>query len=170
MRARLLRRQDPVLHLLRHPRVVLGELRELPLAEQEQPAVADVRSDERGADDGARRERRSHPAELRHGDPLRIDLEVRLLHGAPQALPDRPAARRAVHLARQHLEREVARDFAAGVAADPVRHREDEAVLVRPVADRVLVLGADAADVGQLEELDLRHDARAGGIVPPART
>jgi len=48
------------------------------------------------------------------------------------------------------------------VAADAVRHREDEAVLVRPVADRVLVLGADAAHVGQLEELDLGHDERAG--------
>jgi len=46
---------------------------------------------------------------------------------------------------------------AGGVAAEPVGHREEEAVLVRPVADRVLVPLADAADVGQLEELDLGH-------------
>src|SRR2546428_462749 len=88
-----------------------------------------------------------------------------------------PASRGAVHLARQHFEGEAARDLAAGVAADPVGHREDEAVLMGPVADRILVLRADAADVCQLEELDLRHDgtgrrhacAAGPNLVPGAR-
>ena len=167
MGARVLGREEAVLHLLPHPGVVLGELRERPLAPEEEAAVPDVRRHQRPAHHRARGEGGPHAAQLGHRDRLVVELEVGLLDGAPETLRQRPAARRAVHLARQDLEGERARHLAGGVAAEPVGHREEDAVLVRPVADRVLVPLADAADVGQLEELDLGHERR-GPAAPKA--
>src|SRR5262245_25090723 len=150
-------REQPVLHLLPHPGVILRELGQAAVAKQEEPTVADVRREQSPAHDRAGCERRPHAAELGDSDCLVVDLEVRLLRGTPEPLAHGPAARGPVHLARHHLERERARDLARGAPADAVRDREQEAVLVRPVPDGVLVRLSDAADVGQLEELELGH-------------
>src|SRR5207247_447702 len=92
MGARVFGREEAVLHLLPHPGVVLGELRERPLAPEEEAAVPDVRRHQRAAHHRARGEGGPHAAQLGHHDRLVVELEVGLLDGAPAALRQRPAA------------------------------------------------------------------------------
>src|SRR6185369_9847467 len=104
--------------------VIFGELGEAPVAEEKEPAVSDVSSEEAAADDRRRGDRGAHAPQLGHRDRLVVDLEVRLLDRTAKTLADGPAARRALHLARDHLERERARDLAGVFASRAGGHRE----------------------------------------------
>lgn len=80
MRARLLGREDPVLHLLSYPRMILGELCERVRPEQVKPAVADVRGDQRATGQRTRREGGAHTMQLGDSYPFVADGEVGFLH------------------------------------------------------------------------------------------
>ena len=168
MRLRLVLRQDAGGDLLVDPRVVVGQARELPVAEEIGAAVADVgeREDllvQEAGDDG-----RPHSLQPRlRGDGghdalvglLDRDREPVAVEVEGVVVLERPGrlfllARRGDELA-DRLDGDPRRDLAGRVPAHAVG--DDEETVVQVERERVLVVLALAADVGQPERLDGRH-------------
>ncbi len=105
----------PGAHLLLDPGVVPGDLAHVPVSDEVEPAVANVRDVQRLPDDRPRDERRRAPVGLGGG----VDGGVRLLDGVAER-GRRVRLRVGVVLPNDRLDAEPRGDLARGLAADAV--------------------------------------------------
>src|ERR1035437_3502874 len=159
---RFLRTDDPRLHQPSHIGVVARYPANLAVADQVEPRVADMHVIEcvalripvRTPDDRRSRAGGSHAPQFRMGKAVLPNILVGRLQSLDQRLLRVVAAKVAIHC-QQRFHRQPACFLTALVAAHAVRdHRqpslaqEQPVVLRFPIAERILVIGALAAQVG----------------------
>jgi hypothetical protein len=130
------------------------------VAEQVQPAIADVDRGERIADDGGRGQGRAHGAERRVSSRLIVHVEVRPLGRGAQALVDRFSVSHPSHPSRPSQRADEApqggltRTARAGQTAYPIGDGEQQAAGSGRRHDRIIVDLAPVPDIRQFRERD----------------
>src|SRR6266853_166658 len=154
MRLRFFLADHSRLHQPSHIGMVAGYPRNLAVADEVEPSVANVDVIERVLYDRRRRAGRAHAPQLRMRKAVLTDLLVGRLQSLDQRRLRIVTAKVAIYL-QQCFHGQSARFLAAFIAAHSVRHNrqptlaEELLVVLRlPITKRIFVILAQAADIG----------------------
>ena len=176
MVARLLRREQPGVHLLLHVRMILGELLQRAVAQQIDPRVPDLANEIPIVGEHQHACGRSHPTLVGLGQHTLVDAAIRLMERELYAIRRLgfEHRRQPQEVPRDDLYRHLARDFPGGVSSHAVGDDKHTTASVSLSEEIVFVARPNHPDIGTRAHGELQGhrttETTSAAATPPVRS